>query len=164
MFPPQNQQQAMQMPAPVGGPVPPAPMGGASGFQPQGPTQIPQQPAVPQGAQPMSPQQQQIMQAMQQALAPEELQIVKQSLTPEMMAIVIKLFGPQVSMLLDPLVMLANSSSMMDAGDGIGGVDIEQMGGAPGVPQHGLDDDSAPPEYAPQGSVSSPFRGVKATY
>jgi hypothetical protein len=137
-------------------------MGGSSGFQAQAPTQIPQQPAVPQGAAPMSPQQQQMMQAMQQALAPEELEVVKMCLTPELMAIVIKLFGPQVSMLLDPLVMLANSNDMMDAGDGIGGIDIEQMGGQPGMPQHGLDDDSAPGEYAPMGSVSSPFRGVRA--
>lgn len=161
MFPPQQQQQ---QPQPMGGPAPAPQMGGAGGMQPQGPAASPMQPAVPPGAVPLSPQQQQMAQAIQQALAPQELEVVKQCLTPELMAIVVKLFGPQVSQVLDPLVQVANSNQMMDSGDDIGGVDIEGMGGMVGMGGMAGDDEAAeggPPQMG-LGSVSSPFRGVRA--
>lgn len=151
MFPPQIPQQ--QQPQPMGGAMPPPPMGGASGMQPQGPVQVPTQQAVPPGAIPLSPQQQQIAQVIQNTLSPQELQVVKQSLTPEMMAIVVKLFGTNVSQMLDPLMQVANSNQMMDAGDNIGGVDIEMGGGE-------MMESNFPNN--PMGSVSSPFRGIRA--
>lgn len=143
----------------MGGPAAPPQMGGAAGMQPQMPAAAPMQQAVPPGAVQLSPQQQQMAQVIQSSLLPQELEVVKQCLTPELMAIVVKLFGPGVSQVLDPLVQVANSNQMMDAGDNIGGIDMEGMGGLPGM---GGGDEMMDGESNPMGSVSSPFRGIRA--
>ena len=128
------------------------------------PAAAPMTPAIPPGQQPMSPQQLQLMQVISQSLMPQELEIVKQCLTPELVAVVVKLFGPQVSQLLDPLIMVANSNEMIDGGDGIGGTDIEGMGGMPGMTGGTGEPDYDDQGMYSQGSVSSPFRGIRAGY
>lgn len=152
---------------------PPQPtMGGAGGFQPQpapspigpqgmgpGVNNNPVQPAVPSGAQPLDPQQQQIMDVAQRNMLPEEVNILRQHLVPELVQILVKLFGPRVDYMLAPLLQLATSNDMMDSGDNIGGIDMEE-----GVPDPndtmGQGAPGSPGGY-PQGSVSSPFRGIR---
>ena len=50
-----------------------------------------------------------IRQAAQQALNPQELQIVAQSVTPQFVQVMAKLFGDQAVMLLTPLVNLQSN-------------------------------------------------------
>lgn len=187
MFPPPKQpmQPGMGPPpqglpaSPMGGAAPPPTLGGAGGFQPQPPPPMPgaagppgmgmpaaspMTPAIPQGQQPMSPQQMQLMDVISQSLLPQELEVVKQCLTPELVAVVVKLFGPQVSQLLDPLIQVANSNQMIDAGDGIGGTDMAGMGGMPGMAGGMGEPDYDDQGMYSQGSVSSPFRGIRAGY
>lgn len=128
--------------------------GGAGGMTPQPPAAAPIQGATPMGVQPLDPRQQQMMDAIAKNLTPEELSTVRMCLTPELSAIVVKLFGPQVDYMLQPLMQAATSNTMMDAGDNIGGVDIDHaaMDQANQAGQTGY----------PAGSVSAPFRQIRA--
>lgn len=51
-----------------------------------------------------------IRQAAQQALTPQELQIVSQTVTPQFVQVMAKLFGDQAVMLLTPLVGMGQQS------------------------------------------------------